>query len=268
MINPESPYRSILVYNGDLTKVKQAVLLETAHIRTQRVSLSAYRQFAGITYSHSTWVSRQPADEQPIPDGKLAEILETNPAGQGVIIEDFTRLISAANLEGIKRQLNFLATHIPEMFSIRQHNTLTGIGGVGLIHLARIEAVKRQDQSSRAKKAAATKDPDESKAASRKANAVKTTLAGKKAAKLRPHIDRIRDSLPDSDRSNYAAIARQLNKASVPTPSGSGKWHTTTVSRVLQTAAEHDREREEQRQKMEARKLKHLQTTNRTPSGM
>lgn len=261
-------FRALFVYNGDLSKVKQDALLKTAHIRTQDLTLNAYRQLAGITFSHRTLLSRQPVDEQPIPDSKLAEILETNPAGQGVIIEDFTRLISAANWEGIKQQLEFLATHLPEMFSIRQHNTLSGIGAIGLFRLTCIEAAMRLDQSSRAKKAAASKDPDESKAASQKANAAKTALARKKALKLRQLIDRIRDSLPDSDRSNNAAIARQLNKAGVPTPSGRGKWQTVTVSRVLKTAVEHDRQREVQRQKMEARKRKRLQATNLPPSGM
>lgn len=262
------PSRSIVVCNADLTKVKGGALMKVAHVIHQNNSLSAYEYLIGIIVSHRTLLSRQPGDSNPIPASKLAEILETNPAGQGVIIEDFTRLISAANPKGIKQQLEFLATHLPEMFSIRQHNTLKQIGEVGLFRLACIEAAQRSDRTARAKKAAANKDPDESKAASRKANAFKTGLAERKALKLRQHIDRIRDSLPDSDQSNHAAIARQLNEANVPTPSGRGKWQTTTVSRVLKAAAEHEKQREEQRQKMETRKLKRLQTTNRPPSGM
>ncbi len=261
-------FRAMFVYNGDLSKAKQDALLKTAHVRTQDLTLKVYSQLAGITFSHRTLLSRQPGDAHPIPDSTLAEILETNTAGKGVIIEDFARVISATNQQCIKRQLNFLAAHLPAMFSIRQHNTLSGIGAVGLFHLACIEAAKRLDQSSRAKKAAASKDPDESKAASRKANAVKTDLAQRKALKLRQHIEKIRDSLPDNDRSNQAAIARQLNEAGVPTPSGKGRWQTITVSRVLKAAAEHDRQREELRQKQEARKQKRLQTTNRLPSGM
>ena len=268
-MNHESvSFRALFVYNGDLSKVKQDALLKTAHFRTQNLTLNAYRQLAGITVSHRSLLSRQPVDEQPILESKLAEILETNPAGQGVIIEDFTRLISAETPDRIREQLEFFAKHLPEMFSIRQHNTLSGIGAVGLFRLARIEAAMRLDQSSRAKKAAASKDPDESKAASRKANAAKTALAGRTALKLRQHIDRIRDSLPDNDRSNHAAIARQLNEVNVPTPSGTGRWQSITVSRVLKTAAKHDRQREELRQKMQAMKRKRLQATNRPPSGV
>lgn len=268
MTRTSTPSRIVIVYNGDLTKVKRDALVKTAHVRTQILTLSVYEQLAGITFSHRTLLSRQPGDAVLIPERTLGEILETNPAGKGIIIEDFTRLISAATPDSIREQLHFFARYLPEMFSIRQHNTILGLGAVGLFHLARIEVAKRLDQSSRAKKAAASKDPDESKAASRKANAVKTDLAQRKALKLRQHIDRIRDSLTDSDRSNHAAIARQLNEASVPTPSGGGKWQTTTVSRVLQAAAEHDRQREELRQKQEARKQKRLHTTNQPPSGM
>ena len=262
MTNTSSSFRSVIVYYGDLAKVKQDVLLKTADVRSQIVSLSVYEQLAGITVGHRTVLSRRPGDEHLIPESTLAEILKTNPAGKGVIIEDFTRLISSAHSGSIGKQLEFLAAHLPEMFSIRQHNTILGIGAVGLFRLARIEAAKRLDRSSKAKKAAASKDPDESKAASRKANAAKTALARRKAVKLRQKIDKIRDSLPDNDRSNLASIARQLNEAGTPTPSGKGRWQTITVSRVLKAAAEHDRHREELRQKMEARKQKRLQTTN------
>jgi len=241
-MNHESvSFRALFVYNGDLSKVKQDALLKTTHIRTQDLTLDAYRQLAGVTVSHRSLLSRQPVDEQPILDSKLAEILETNPEGQGIIIEDFTRLISAKDPKSIIQQLEFLIIHLPRMFSIRQHNTLYGIGALGMFRLARIEAIKRLDQSTRAKKAAASKDPDESKATSRKANAAKTALARKRAVKLRQHIETIRDSLTDDDRSNHAAIARQLNAIGVPTPSGRGKWLTVTVSRVLKAAAEHDR---------------------------
>ena len=41
--------------------------------------------------------------ELPIPGHTLAEILKTNPAGNGVIIKDFTRLISATEMGGIKK---------------------------------------------------------------------------------------------------------------------------------------------------------------------
>lgn len=254
MNGTSTPSRSVIVYNGDHSKVNQDVLLKTAHVRSQILTLKAYGQLTGISFSHRTLLSRQPGDEHLIPESTLAEILKTNPSGNGVIIEDFTRLISSANSGSIVKQLEFLAAHLPEMFSIRQHNTILGIGAVGLFHLASIEEAKRLDQSSRAKKAAASKDPDESKAASRKANAAKTALARRKALKLRQHIDRIRESLPDSDRSNHAAIARQLNAVGVPTPSGRGKWQTLTVSRVLKAAAEHDRLREELRQKVQAMK--------------
>jgi len=260
-------FRAMIVYNGDHSKVKQDVLLKTAHVRTQSLGLSVYAQLADITFSHRTLLSRQPGDEHLIPESTLIEILETNPGGQGVIIEDFTRLISSVHSVSIGKQLEFLAAHLPEMFSIRQHNTILGIGAVGLFRLASIEAAKRLDKSSKAKKAAASKDPDKSKAASRKANAVKTALARTKALKLRHHIDKIRDSLPDNERSNLAALARQLNEAGTPTPSGRGRWQTITVSRVLQTAAEHDRQREELRQKQEARKQKRLQMTNRPLAG-
>ena len=263
-----TPSRSVIVYNGDLSKVKQDVLLKTAHVRSQIVSLSVYEQLAGITVGHRTVLSRQPSDEQLLPESTLAEILETNPGGQGVVIEDFTRLISATAPQGIKSQLEFLLHNLPEMFSIRQHNAILGIGAVGLFHLASIEAAKRLDRTARAKKAAASKDPDESKAASRKANAAKTALARTKAVKLRQQIKKIGDRLPDNERSNLAALARQLNEAGIPTPSGKGRWQAITVSRVLQTAAEHDRQREELRQKMEARKQKRLQTTNRPPFGV
>ncbi|OAN68071.1 hypothetical protein A8B83_18935 [Rhodobacteraceae bacterium EhC02] len=258
----------MIVYNGDHSKVKQDVLLKTAHVRSQILTLKAYGQLAGIAFSHRTMLSRQPVDEQPIPHSTLAEILETNPAGQGVIIEDLTRLISSTETEGIKKQVKFLLGNLPGMFSIRQHNTILGIGAVGLFHLASIEAAKRLDRTTRAKKAAASKNPDESKAASRKANAAKTALARTKALKLRQQIEKIRDSLPDNDRPNLADLARQLNDAGIPTPSGKGRWQTTTVSRVLQAAAQHDRQREELRQKMEARKQKRLQTTNRPPFGV
>jgi hypothetical protein len=268
MNNKCSSSRSVIVYNGDLTKLKQDALFKTANVRSQILTLNVYGQLAGIEFSHSTLLSRQPDDEQPIPDCKLAEILETNPAGRGVIIEDVTRLISAETADRTREQLKFFATHLPEMFSIRQHNTLLGIGALGLFRLACIEVAKRQEQSSRAKKAAASKDPDESKAASRKANSAKTARAQKKALKLRQHIDRIRDSLPDSDRSNHAAIARQLNAAGVPTPSGTGKWQTVTVSRVLKAAAEHDRRQEAVRQKMEARKQRRPPITNQPRSGL
>lgn len=261
-------FRAMIVYKGDHSKVKQDVLLKTAHVRTQTLGLSVYAQLADITFSHRTLLSRRPGDEHLIPESTIAEILKTNPGGQGVIVEDFTRLISATAPQGIKSQLEFLLRNLPEMFSIRQHNTIFGIGAVGLLRLARIEAAMRLEQRSQAKKAAVSKDPDESKAASKKANAAKTAMARRKALKLRKHIDRIRHSLPDSDQSNHAAIARQLNAVGVPTPSGRGKWQTLTVSRVLRAAAEHDRQREELRQKMEARKLKHLQTTNKLPSGM
>ena len=260
--------RAMFVYNGDLSKVRQDALLKTAHIRTQDLTLKAYGQLAGIAFSHRTLLSRQPGDEHLIPESTLAEILKTNPGGQGVIIEDFTRLISGANSGSIGKQLESLLRNLPEMFSIRQHNTILGIGAVGLFHLARIEEAKRLDRTARAKKAAASKDPDESKAASRKANAAKTALARTKALGLRKQIDKIRDRLPDNDRSNLAALARQLNEAGIPTPSGKGRWQTITVSRVLQAAAEHDRQREELRQKMEARKQKRLQTTNRPPFGV
>lgn len=268
MNNISSSSRSVIVYNGDLTKLKQDALLKTAHVRSQILTLKAYGQLTGISFSHRTLLSRQPGDEHLIPESTLAEILKTNPSGNGVIIEDFTRLISSANSGSIGKQLEFLAAHLPEMFSIRQHNTILGIGAVGLFHLACVEEAKRLDRTARSKKAAASKDPDESKAASRKANAAKTARAQKKALKLRQHIDRIRDSLPDSDRSNHAAIARQLNAVGVPTPSGRGKWQTVTVSRVLKTAAELDKLREERKQKNEAVKQKLLQTTTQTPSGM
>ena len=261
-------FRAMFVYNGDLSKVKQDALEKIPHIATQNLTLKAYGQLAGIAFSHRTLLSRQPGDEHLIPESMLIEILKTNPEGKGVIIEDFTRLISATETEGIKKQLGFLAAHLPEMFSIRQHNTILGIGAVGLFRLASIEAAKRLDRTARAKKAAASKNPDESKAASRKANAAKTALAQRKAVKLRQKIDEIRDSLPDNDRSNLAAIARHLDEAGVPTSSGKGRWQTISVSRVLQTAAEHDKQREELRQKMEARKQKRLQTTNRTPPGV
>lgn len=231
------------------------------------MSLSVYEQLAGISVSYRTLLNRQSSDQHPILESSLAEILESNPGGEGVFVEDFTRLISATAPQGIKSQLEFLLRNLPEMFSIRQHNTILGIGAVGLFRLASIEAAKRLDKSSKAKKAAASKDPDESKAASRKANAVKTALARTKALKLRHHIDKIRDSLPDNERSNLAALARQLNEAGTPTPSGRGRWQTITVSRVLQTAAEHDRQREELRQKQEARKQKRLQMTNRPLAG-
>lgn len=261
-------FRAMFVYNGDVTKVKQDALLKSAHIRTQDLTLKAYGQLAGIAFSHRILLSRQPGDEHPILESTLAEILETNPAGKGVILEDFTRLINATETEGIKKQLEFLLRYLPKMFSIRQHSTILGIGAVGLFHLASIEVAKRLDQSTRAKRAAASKDPDESKAASRKANATKTALARTKAVKLRQQIHRIRDRVPDNERSNLAALARQLNEAGIPTPSGKGRWQTITVSRVLQTAAEHDRQREELRQKQEARKQKRLQTTNRPPAGV
>jgi len=260
-------FRAMIVYNGDHSKVKQDILLKTAHVRTQTLGLSVYAQLADITVGHRTLLSRQPGDEHLIPESTLAEILKTNPGGQGVIVEDFTRLISATAPQGIKSQLEFLLRNLPEMFSIRQHNTIFGIGAVGLFRLARIEEAKQMDQSSRAKKAAASKDPDESKAASRKANAAKTALARTKALKLRQQIEKIKDRLPDNDRSNLAALARQLNEAGIPTPSGKGRWQTITVSRVLQTAAEHDRQREELRQKQEARKQKRLQMTNRPLAG-
>jgi hypothetical protein len=131
-----------------------------------------------------------------------------------------------------------------------------------------VEAAQQLKRTSNSKKAAASKDPDESKAASLKANAAKTALASRKALRLGQLIDRISHSLPDSDRSNHAAIARQLNAVGVPTPSGRGKWQTLTVTRVLKTAAEHDRQREELRQKVQAMKQKYLQTTNRPPHGM
>lgn len=258
----------MFVYNGDLSKVRQDALLKTAHVRTQDLTLKAYRQLAGITFSHRTVLSRQPGDEHLIPESMLAEILKTNPGGQGVIIEDFTRLISATETEGIKSQLEFLLRNLPEMFSIRQHNTILGIGAVGLFRLARIEEAKRLDRTARAKTAAASKDPDESKAASKKANAAKTALARTKALKLRQQIDKIRDRLPDNERSNLAALARQLNEAGIPTPSDRGRWQTITVSRVLKAAAEHDKQREELRQKVQAMKQKRLETTNRPPSGM
>ena len=268
MNDQKATHRSFFVYDGNRAKMKRDAVLKSAHVTTQIESLSVYERLAGIDCKNCTVLSRQPVDEQPIPDSTLTEILETNPAGQGVIIEDFTRLISSVNLSSIKEQTDFLRRYLPEMFSIRQHNTLLGIGALGLFRLACIEAAKRQEQSSRARKAAASKDPDESKAASRKANAAKTALARRRALKLRQHIDRIRDSLPDSDRSNHAAIARQLNAVGVPTPSGRGKWQTLTVSRVLKTAAEHDRQREELRQKVQAMKQKRLLATNRPPSGM
>lgn len=261
-------FRAMFVYNGDLSKVTQDALEKIPHITTQNLTLKTYGQLAGIAFSHRTLLNRQPGDQHPIPANKLAEIHETNPAGKGVIIEDFTRLIDSTSPKGIRRQLEFVAAHLPEMFSIRQHSTILGIGAVGLFHLASIEAAKRLEQSSRAKKAAASKDPDESKAASKKANTAKTALARTKAVKRRQQIDKIRERLPDSDRSNHAAIARQLNEAGIPTPSGRGRWQTITVSRVLQAAAEHDRQREELRQKMEASKQKRLQTTNRAPAGV
>ena len=268
MNNESVSFRALFVYNGDLSKVKQDALLKTTHIRTQDLTLDAYRQLAGITVGHRSLISRQPVNEQPILESKLAEILKTNPEGQRVIIDDFTRLISATETVGIKEQLKFLLRYLPKMFSIQQHNTILGIGAVGLFRLARIEAIKRLDQSTRAKKAAASKDPVEIKATSRKANGAKSALARKRAVKLRQHIDRFRDSLPESDQSNRAAIARQLNEAGVPTPSGKGRWQTVTISRVLDLAAEHDRRREELRQMMEARKQKGLHITNRASSGL
>lgn len=260
-------FRAMFVYNGDVTKVKQDALLKTVHIRTQDLTLKAYGQLAGIAFSHRILLSRQPGDEHPILESTLAEILETNPAGKGVILEDFTRLINATETEGIKKQLEFLLRYLPKMFSIRQHSTILGIGAVGLFHLASIEAAKRLDRSSKAKRAAASKDPDESKAASRKANAAKTALARRKAVKLRQKIDEIRDEMPDSDRSNLAAIARKMIEASIPTPSGRGRWQAVTVSRIMKTAEEHDRQRDQLRQKIETRRQRSNLDTDRIVEG-
>ncbi len=78
-------------------------------------------------------------------------------------------------------------------------------------------------------------DPDAgpSRIASESGVRMKKQIADERAARLLPRIEVARSSLPLEQRSSHAAIARTLNEAGVPTPSGRGRWQGITVKRVF-----------------------------------
>jgi DNA invertase Pin-like site-specific DNA recombinase len=65
--------------------------------------------------------------------------------------------------------------------------------------------------------------------ASVKGNAVKKQLAAERRRPLVPIIQGLREG---SGRS-YADVAQALNAGAVPTPGGRGRWHATTICRVM-----------------------------------
>ncbi len=83
--------------------MKQYILLKTAGIRTQSLGPSVYEALRSVIVNDRTKLGTQPKGELPIPGHTHAEFLKNNPAGNGVIIKDFTRLISATKMGGIKK---------------------------------------------------------------------------------------------------------------------------------------------------------------------
>lgn len=261
------PYSILLVLDSAPRVGARDELLKREHIRLQLVALDAFERLKKVNLSPGTMIIKASANRSPIAEEQLAGILAANPDGKHVVIEDFTRLITAVEWNDIKRQVVFLLANLPMMFSIRQYNTIQEIGPVNLHHLSVIEAKRRTYLSEKAKKVAKDRDPDDTRNVSEIANAAKTRRAINKAVKLRTEIKKIRQDLPDSLHHNMAELARQLNKRKIPTPSGRGNWQSSTVKRALDRAEEHDRQQEELRDVRASRKAARTQSKP-TPNGM
>lgn len=244
----------LIVVSGIHSKLNNVELSKTSQVRTQLISLRAYTGLIKAKCEPGLRIIQQPQDKHPIPEDRLNDILKSNPQGERIVIEDFTRLISAQKQAQIAKQLEALMLDLPMMFSIRQHNTLIGLGAAGLFNLTMIETAQQLARSERAKIGIASKAPSTIKKASQKANAAKTRAAQLKAFKLRSVIQKIMRSKSDAEQSNRAAIARYLTEANVRTPSGKREWQSSTVTRVFKAAEAYDERTAHFRQSMEKTK--------------
>lgn len=203
----------------------------------QNITLNSYVKAYGLpAYRGKILIRRGTTGFDPNTEPEMLRVTALAKEGASVVIDDFRRLIDFSSSDRAKQQIIDLVRNIPTLFSIEHDAQLQHFTTKRISQILLSEAAKQELRSKAGQKAVHTAGPDVRKVVSARANARKSRKANLVAKRLLDKIEEIRSHLPAEDQNNKAAIARVLEEKHIPTPSGRGRWQSTTVARVYRRA--------------------------------
>lgn len=207
----------------------------------QRVAVERWADRQDRALTKLLLLMRTRALYRPDQDEWLRENIRSAKAdGRMLVMDDLFRFIDGCDVQDAQQIIMGLLPLEPPIFSIRHGAPLGGLAPAIYRHEIEHRVRDFRSRSERAKRAAADPknlQPAPSPKARRRSTLVRRRLADQSAQRLVEKIDRIRESLPAGERENLSAVARALNNAEIPTPSGAGHWQGITVKRVVDRAA-------------------------------
>lgn len=206
----------------------------------QRIAVERWAERQDRALTMPVLVPRTRAPYRPDRDTWLHEQIQSAKSdGRVLVMDDLFRFVDGCDVQDAQQIMIGLLALEPPIFSIRHGAPLNGVAPSIYRHEIEHRVRSFRSRSERAKRAAAEPENSQvapsSKARSR-AIRVRKHLADEGALRLVEKIDHVRASLAAAERNNLSVVARALNDAEIPTPSGAGRWQGTTVKRVLERA--------------------------------
>lgn len=233
--------RPILVFRSKVARPSVAAALKTEGLAKQFSVATQYAAEKGVETEPYHYVIRTGAHYRPMNDRKLMRVIGNARSGSEILVlDDVFRLVDFRDPDTALSDVAALASSRAPLFSVL-HGLLLWKMPPKFINAQLVHRVRAYRARSRSVKSgiARYRTPGDgpSPNASRKGAQMKRRIADDRARQLIAEIERIRSSLAGEERSNRSAIARALNLANVPTPSGRGRWQGITVRRVFDRTA-------------------------------
>lgn len=230
--------RPILVFRSKIARPARREAHESPSVLKQYDNIRQFAAERGLAMAPFLIIVRTPAHYRPQHDRRLLDAIEHAQAHRELLVlDDVFRLVDCRDHKVALREiLELTAKAKAPVYSVL-HRQLLGKMRLPFVRAQigdRVRAFRRRSAGVKAG-LERSHDPDAGprQTASESGVRMKKRIADERAARLLPRIELARASLPLELQSSHAAIAKALNEAAVPTPSGLGRWQGITVKRVL-----------------------------------
>lgn len=233
--------RPILVFRSKAARPSLKAAHKSAPVLQQFDTAKQYAADLGAEMENFIVIPRTQAHYRPQHDQRLMKAIElARQNSELLVMDDVFRLIDCREVDAAFTDVSTLRNMRAPLFSILHGQFLSKMPSkfVWAQIKDRLREFARRSSSVKAgiEQWRLPEDGPTRKAVE-KGVLAKQRIADMRAQELMREIEHIRSTLPVEARSNTAALAKALNEANVPTPSGQGRWQSITVKRVLIRAA-------------------------------